>query len=110
MSIAPTLEKYFLLRPATKREANVVAFKLPVLVHPGWLDHGWSTKEPHTRALLLGLSLARERPALVRIHCDDAPEVRPLSKNLNFQTCRSLAGTPSTGLLRCTVNAAETLL
>jgi hypothetical protein len=28
MAIAPTSEKYFLLRPTTKREADVVAFKL----------------------------------------------------------------------------------
>jgi hypothetical protein len=28
MAIAPTLEKYFVLRPTTKREADVVAFKL----------------------------------------------------------------------------------
>jgi hypothetical protein len=26
--MAPTLEKYFLLRPTTKREADVVAFEL----------------------------------------------------------------------------------
>jgi hypothetical protein len=28
MAIAPTSEKYFLLRPTTEREADVVAFKL----------------------------------------------------------------------------------
>ena len=28
MAVAPTLEKYFGLRPTTKREADVVAFKL----------------------------------------------------------------------------------
>jgi hypothetical protein len=28
MAIAPTSEKYFLLRPTTKREADVAAFRL----------------------------------------------------------------------------------